>query len=138
MGRTWNQFRLLSWKNWVLQSRRVLVTVFEILIPLIFAALLLIIRSFVDFNTFENPTLYGSFAINQLPQTLLPPNVTDNSTLPPFYWRIAYAPRGPAADDIMERVVDRLSGQFVIINPVQLEEGKLASLSFLTLKVYPN
>ncbi|XP_038064273.1 ATP-binding cassette sub-family A member 3-like [Patiria miniata] len=122
MGRTWNQFLLLFWKNWTLQSRKVILTIFEILIPLVFAALLLIIRSYVEFEQYESPIVYGSHSVNQLPPTLLPPNVT-NSTLPPYYWKIAYAPKGKAADEIMRRVVERLKTNFTVVQPVQLESA---------------
>lgn len=41
------KFRLLMWKNWLLQWRHKLRTSVEILAPVIFSALLVIIRSLV-------------------------------------------------------------------------------------------
>ena len=38
------QFVLLLWKNWLLQKRRIAITVFQILIPALFALVLLGIR----------------------------------------------------------------------------------------------
>ena len=128
MGSTWNQFLLLFWKNWTLQSRKVILTFFEILIPLVFAALLLIIRSYVEFTQYEYPIVYGSYAVNTLPPTLLPRNVSGNSTAPPYYWQMAYAPKCKATDDIMASVVKRLRSDFVQVQPVQLEKGMFESI----------
>uniref|UniRef100_H2Z856 ABC transporter domain-containing protein n=1 Tax=Ciona savignyi TaxID=51511 RepID=H2Z856_CIOSA len=44
----WDQFRLLFWKNFVLQKRRPFATVIELLLPLFFALLLVIIRQEIE------------------------------------------------------------------------------------------
>lgn len=48
MGQNWDKFRLLMWKNWTLQYRKPLQTVIEILAPVLFSILLVLIRSLVD------------------------------------------------------------------------------------------
>ncbi|KAH1004271.1 hypothetical protein HUJ04_004050 [Dendroctonus ponderosae] len=48
MGQRWNKFALLMWKNWMLQYRKPLQTVIEILAPVLFSILLVVIRSLVD------------------------------------------------------------------------------------------
>ena len=58
------QFTLLLWKNFVLQGRKKCVTVFEILVPLFFAALLLLIRVLSKSEYIDHNTQYGRFSLN--------------------------------------------------------------------------
>lgn len=62
MSSTGAQFTLLLWKNFVLQKRKKCVTVAEILVPVFFAALLLIIRLVSDSSYIDNNTEYDSFS----------------------------------------------------------------------------
>lgn len=60
MSSSGSQFTLLLWKNFKLQGRKKLVTVFEILIPILFALLLLMIRNlskskYIDVETTWSP-----------------------------------------------------------------------------------
>lgn len=52
----WNKFRLLMWKNWLLQWRHKVQTIVEILVPVLFSALLVLIRSLVDPKEMEQKT----------------------------------------------------------------------------------
>jgi len=92
------QFGLLLWKNWLLQKRRIVVTVFQIMIPALFSLILLIIRVLVKsqfepvptrWNTFEAPT---SFHPN-----LTFPNPLMNTSVAPHKpgprWRLVYSPK---------------------------------------------
>ena len=53
-----SQLRLLLWKNLLLQKRKVAVSIFEVLLPVLFAAIILTIRSVVPQNRFHNATIY--------------------------------------------------------------------------------
>ncbi|XP_071958195.1 phospholipid-transporting ATPase ABCA3-like [Antedon mediterranea] len=58
MGLRLRQFKLLLWKNWLLQIRRPVGTVFEIILPLLFTALLLLAKGLTNstdncFSTFS-------------------------------------------------------------------------------------
>ena len=64
------QFGLLLWKNWLLQKRRVVVTIFQIIIPVLFAVVLLGIRALVDSNFVEYPTTWESFEASTFPSRL--------------------------------------------------------------------
>ncbi|XP_060519226.1 phospholipid-transporting ATPase ABCA3 isoform X2 [Cylas formicarius] len=48
MGNKFDKFRLLMWKNWLLQYRKPLQTIIEIIAPVLFSIILVVIRSLVD------------------------------------------------------------------------------------------
>lgn len=48
MGKNWDKFKLLIWKNWLLQWRHPLQTGVEVIAPVLFSALLVLIRSLVS------------------------------------------------------------------------------------------
>lgn len=62
----WEKFCLLTWKNFLLQWRRKLQTAIEILVPVLFSALLVFIRSLVVPEIYPNATTYHPFPINNL------------------------------------------------------------------------
>lgn len=60
------QFILLLWKNWVIQKRKPIVTVLEILLPVFFSFILIIIRQVVDAEDNQQPTEWERFQVDQL------------------------------------------------------------------------
>ncbi|XP_071943840.1 phospholipid-transporting ATPase ABCA3-like [Antedon mediterranea] len=106
------QFGLLFWKNWILQKRKPLVTVFEIGLPVIFAAILLIARGFIEPVDYTKPTIYGDFQVNNLPWNLTPPV---HQLLPPYHWDIFYSPNVSVVDDVMENFKSNLDVRFSLI-----------------------
>lgn len=54
----WHKFKLLMWKNWLLQKRHRTQTIVEILAPVLFASLLVIIRSLVKAEAIKDTTRY--------------------------------------------------------------------------------
>jgi len=58
------QFRLLLWKNYLLQRRKVLVTCLEIGLPTFFALILIFVRQRVECFRITNPTTWSEFAVN--------------------------------------------------------------------------
>ncbi|XP_056465788.1 phospholipid-transporting ATPase ABCA3 [Gadus chalcogrammus] len=75
------QFGLLLWKNYLQQKRQILVTLVEILLPMLFAGILIALRQKVPFKNYPNATVYESFAVNFLPPQLLY-----------HHWQLAYVP----------------------------------------------
>lgn len=77
------QFILLLWKNWLLQKRKVCVTVFEIVMPIVFAVILVCIRLIAKNETISNPTIWPPFQPNDVflngekNEILYSPNTTD-------------------------------------------------------------
>ncbi|MED6284737.1 hypothetical protein CHARACLAT_022036, partial [Characodon lateralis] len=65
------QFGLLVWKNYLQQKRQILVTLVEILLPLLFSGILIVLRQKVPFQDYPNATIYESFAVNILPKHFL-------------------------------------------------------------------
>ena len=60
------QFGLLMHKNWILQKRKVCVTVFEILMPVIFGLLLLFIRNLISTDSFPNGKIWDNVNASEL------------------------------------------------------------------------
>uniref|UniRef100_A0A3Q2PCC7 ATP binding cassette subfamily A member 3 n=2 Tax=Percomorphaceae TaxID=1489872 RepID=A0A3Q2PCC7_FUNHE len=65
------QFGLLVWKNYLQQKRQILVTLVEILLPLLFSGILIVLRQKVPFQDYPNATVYRSFAVDSLPKGFL-------------------------------------------------------------------
>ena len=53
-------------KNWILQKRKVCVTVFEILMPVIFGLLLLFIRNLISTDSFPNGKIWDNVKASEL------------------------------------------------------------------------
>jgi ATP-binding cassette subfamily A (ABC1) protein 3 len=68
------QFNLLIWKNYSLQKRAKIGLIIELLLPAIFAIILLPIRTLVRSDQ-RNDTIYRLFDVNHLPFGLRPPQV---------------------------------------------------------------
>uniref|UniRef100_A0A672IQE2 ABC transporter domain-containing protein n=1 Tax=Salarias fasciatus TaxID=181472 RepID=A0A672IQE2_SALFA len=51
-----------------LQKRQILVTLVEILLPLLFSGILIVLRQKVPFKNYPNATMYESFAVDWLPK----------------------------------------------------------------------
>nr|XP_060642190.1 phospholipid-transporting ATPase ABCA3 isoform X1 [Anolis sagrei ordinatus]XP_060642191.1 phospholipid-transporting ATPase ABCA3 isoform X1 [Anolis sagrei ordinatus] len=91
------QFGLLLWKNYILQKRQILVTVIEICLPLLFAAILIALRHRVHSVSHPNATLYPAKSL---------------ATLPVFFrhwhpkpWELAFVPsNNTAVESIAEAV----------------------------------
>uniref|UniRef100_A0A665VH19 ABC transporter domain-containing protein n=1 Tax=Echeneis naucrates TaxID=173247 RepID=A0A665VH19_ECHNA len=65
------QFGLLVWKNYVQQKRQILVTLVEILLPLLFSCILIVLRQKVPFKDYPNATVYESYSVDLLPKKFL-------------------------------------------------------------------
>uniref|UniRef100_A0A7N9AV36 ATP-binding cassette, sub-family A (ABC1), member 3b n=1 Tax=Mastacembelus armatus TaxID=205130 RepID=A0A7N9AV36_9TELE len=65
------QFGLLVWKNYLQQKRQILVTLVEILLPLLFSGILIVLRQKVPFKDYPNATIYESYAVDTLPKRFL-------------------------------------------------------------------
>lgn len=60
----WRQWQLISFS--APQKRQILVTLVEILLPLLFSGILILIRQKVPFKDYPNATVYESFTVDSL------------------------------------------------------------------------
>ena len=96
----WDKFLLLSWKNWLIQFRHPIQTVFEVLIPVCVCAFLILIRSLVEVSEELKPLSWYPLELDhqfRFPDMIIPRRV------------IAYSPRGPVLDEMMGNVVSELN-----------------------------
>ena len=49
----WQKFRLLLWKNYILQKRHLIQTILEIILPLVFVVVLVIVRDVVNSDVID-------------------------------------------------------------------------------------
>ncbi|XP_071796832.1 phospholipid-transporting ATPase ABCA3-like [Asterias amurensis] len=115
MSQKLNQLLLLTWKNYVLQKRHIVRTIFEIGLPILISLLLIWVRTKVDYEDHKNPKYYDEFSIDQLPNNL----TRDKFPFPPpkCVWRMAYAPNGSAETRVMSFLVQNLhSGDHVTLD----------------------
>ncbi|XP_076053842.1 phospholipid-transporting ATPase ABCA3-like isoform X2 [Oratosquilla oratoria] len=66
------RFGLLLWKNWILQKRKKIQTVVEVVLPIVFCVLLVVIRDLAPSDTYPQPTFYTPFGVSTLPANLTP------------------------------------------------------------------
>lgn len=66
MASNWDKFRLLMWKNFLLQYRHKIQTIVEIMVPVLFSVILILIRSIVSPDVFPDSVHYKPFEINTL------------------------------------------------------------------------
>ncbi|XP_035876910.1 ATP-binding cassette sub-family A member 3 isoform X1 [Phyllostomus discolor] len=79
------QLALLLWKNYTLQKRKVLVTVLELLLPLLFSGILIWLRLKIQSENVPKATIYPSQSIQELPLFFSFPPPGDT-------WELAYIP----------------------------------------------
>lgn len=66
----WDKFLLLSWKNWIIQLRHPIQTIFEILVPVIVCSLLILIRGLVNVTEYTEDFRYKPFPLITLDEAL--------------------------------------------------------------------
>uniref|UniRef100_A0A2R8N2T9 ATP binding cassette subfamily A member 3 n=1 Tax=Callithrix jacchus TaxID=9483 RepID=A0A2R8N2T9_CALJA len=97
------QLALLLWKNYTLQKRKVVVTVLELFLPLLFSGILIWLRLKIQSENVPNATIYPGQSIQELPLffTFPPPGDT---------WELAYIPSHSDAAKTVTETVRRALG----------------------------
>ncbi|XP_053784251.1 phospholipid-transporting ATPase ABCA3 [Desmodus rotundus] len=98
------QLALLLWKNYTLQKRKVLVTVLELLLPLLFSGILIWLRLKIQSENVPKATIYPSQSIQELPLFFsFPP--------PGDAWELAYI---PSQSDAVKTITETAKRALVI------------------------
>ncbi|XP_053686915.1 phospholipid-transporting ATPase ABCA3-like [Sabethes cyaneus] len=99
-----DKFLLLLWKNWVIQKRHYFQTLFEILIPALCCAILLLTRGLVDPEYVDKPSVFDALNLDKFQ----------------FIWNdesieyvVPYSPQNPLLDQIVAEAVESLSSPLV-------------------------
>ncbi|XP_058465468.1 phospholipid-transporting ATPase ABCA3-like [Malaya genurostris] len=71
---SWDKFCLLLWKNWTIQKRHYIQTIFEILIPALCCSMLILVRGLVDPEMVNEPTIFIPLEVDtfQIPNLVIP------------------------------------------------------------------
>uniref|UniRef100_A0A182M226 ABC transporter domain-containing protein n=1 Tax=Anopheles culicifacies TaxID=139723 RepID=A0A182M226_9DIPT len=99
----WEKFVLLLWKNWILQKRHYIQTLFEILIPVLCCSILLLVRGLVDPEYIDRNTVFKPLETDRLTQL---------ETLPKdkiFEFKLAYSPRNVLLEEVVQNAVRSLN-----------------------------
>ncbi|KXJ71644.1 hypothetical protein RP20_CCG020100 [Aedes albopictus] len=109
MTSSWNKFQLLLWKNWTIQKRHYIQTLFEILIPVLCCSMLILVRGLVDPEMVDQPTVYHPMQANYLviPEydkstTIMMARVTS----PPVIPKLAYSPKNEVLESLLQQAID--------------------------------
>lgn len=108
------------WKNWLLVWRKKIAALIEILVPVLFTALLILMRGLALPTTYEEPFTYTSFA----------PIETSAWPWGPIEYTLAYAPANPQLVPLMDKVRESMNMglDFIPFNTVaELEDRMIGS-----------
>jgi ATP-binding cassette subfamily A (ABC1) protein 3 len=122
----WDKFLLLSWKNWIIQLRHPIQTLFEILVPVLVCGLLILIRGLVEVTEFETDIFYPPLSASLIGGNILFSDV--NKVL-------AYSPRNP----VLQNVVQNAAAEFGFLaygveDAETLESFAMASVPFASIE----
>ncbi|XP_062556230.1 phospholipid-transporting ATPase ABCA3-like [Armigeres subalbatus] len=98
----WEKFKLLLWKNWIIQKRHYVQTVFEITIPVLACALLILVRGLVNPSTYSKPTMFSNLNVSSIA------NIRTMITNHPIELTLAYTPRNPLLEQVMKKAARSL------------------------------
>ncbi|XP_074202604.1 phospholipid-transporting ATPase ABCA3 isoform X2 [Camelus bactrianus] len=98
------QLALLLWKNYTLQKRKVLVTVLELFLPLLFSGILIWLRLKIQSENVPNATVYPGQSIRELPLFFSFPPPEDT-------WELAYV---PSQSDAVKTITETVRRMLVI------------------------
>ncbi|XP_070341281.1 phospholipid-transporting ATPase ABCA3 isoform X2 [Equus asinus] len=99
------QLALLLWKNYTLQKRKVLVTVLELFLPLLFSGILIWLRLKIQSENVPNATIYPGQSIRELPLFFSFPPPGDT-------WELAYIP----SQSVAVKTVTEMARRTLVIN----------------------
>ncbi|XP_065093705.1 phospholipid-transporting ATPase ABCA3-like [Ochlerotatus camptorhynchus] len=120
------KFGLLLEKNWIIQKRHYLQTLFEIFIPVLCCSILLLVRGLVDPDYIANVTTFRALPTDTLSQRIFIINGV------PVDYRLAYSPQNPILDQIMSNAAESLNISSIGFPNAQSMESTLMSDNILS------
>lgn len=102
----WDKFLLLSWKNWIIQLRHPIQTVFEVLVPVLVCTLLILIRGLVDIKVYTEDTRYVPYSTTVLGLVRDFPNAN---------LQLAYSPQNAFLQSLVEKVSTELDFNLPVV-----------------------
>lgn len=127
MTNSWDKFSLLLWKNWTIQKRHYIQTLFEILIPALCCSMLILVRGLVDPEQVAEPTIFAPMPANTFPGMPI--------VFPPSIPRVAYSPKNPILDAL---VTDALENHMISTYTNFTHEGYANAFQLQALLVQQN
>ncbi|XP_053672341.1 phospholipid-transporting ATPase ABCA3-like [Anopheles nili] len=95
----WEKFVLLLWKNWILQKRHIVQTLFEVLVPVLCCSILLLVRGLVDPKFVDRNTVFEPLETDRITQV---GNLTTD-------YKLAYSPRNELLEEVIREAVRSLN-----------------------------
>ena len=128
MAKILKQLRLLLWKNFLLQARKPIATTFEILLPILFVAILLVIRLTSVSNEKNEEKDWKPFLLD----SDLPRQVDQDRS---EQWTVAFAPNDTRYYNIMMKELPNFLNVKVVAfeNDKSLVNSMAVSYTHLTL-----
>ncbi|XP_062542051.1 phospholipid-transporting ATPase ABCA3-like [Armigeres subalbatus] len=119
------KFLLLVEKNWIIQKRHYLQTLFEIVIPVLCCSVLLLVRGLVEPEYVSEPSIFRPLATDLLSSRISIVNGEE------IFYRVAYSPENPIFDRIMADAAISLNITATGFSNAQAMESTLMSLNLL-------
>lgn len=128
---SWDKFLLLSWKNWIIQLRHPIQTLFEVLVPVLICALLILVRGLVVVNEFPDDFRYHPILTSHMVGDIF--FSYENKVL-------AYSPENPVLGAIVAKVSEQFNFDFLVgrNNATELENFAMSFEPFASIEFEDN
>ncbi|XP_030379886.1 ATP-binding cassette sub-family A member 3 isoform X2 [Scaptodrosophila lebanonensis] len=119
----WDKFVLLLWKNWTLQWNHKWQLIIELLLPVVFSLLLVLVRALVAAEPITTETHYRPLKIDTL--ELYHETMAHQGILTGPTFELYYSPKKPWLDSILEETIQTLNmtGYTGFDNAAELENA---------------
>ncbi|XP_065074349.1 phospholipid-transporting ATPase ABCA3-like [Ochlerotatus camptorhynchus] len=128
----WEKFKLLLWKNWIIQKRHYVQTIFEITIPVLACSLLILVRGLVNPSTYSKPTTFSSLNVSSIA------SIRTMITNHPIELTLAFTPKNLIFEQVVKKAARSLGTDVRIkgfndtksMNNVLITSNYLAGIEF--------